>query len=90
MGTTHNEPHPQAGETVTIQSGHFAGEEYWIEDWWDHLTGGSWGDADGNPACIKYAIRAGAAGLPTDDEVVYGKIGPFGELIHASELAPTE
>jgi len=43
-------------------------------------------DANGNPAALIYAIRSGFDGLPTDDEVVYGKIGSFGHLIHESEL----
>ena len=43
--------------------------------------------ATGNPACLKYALRAGADGLPVDDEVLYVKSGGFGYLVHASELA---
>lgn len=42
--------------------------------------------ADGNPACMNYAIRAGFSDLPTDDEVLYGKIGGFGHLVHISEI----
>lgn len=60
--------------------------EFVVEDWWDHLTGRSWMDASGNPAAMVYGIRSGFAGLPTDDEVVYGKVGPFGHLVHTSEL----
>lgn len=89
----HSEKHPQAGETVRIR---FAGEgrpqvagrehDFVIEDWWDHLTGGSWMFANGNPAATVYAIRAGLAGLRVDDDVVYGHIGNFGHLVHSSEI----
>jgi len=43
-------------------------------------------DANGNPAALMFAIRSARADLPTDDEVVYGKIGNFGHIIHTSEL----
>lgn len=88
----HTETHPLSGQTVTLSNvgNNFDevrdGVVFRIEDWWDRLTGGSWMFAVGNPAAIKYAIRSGAANLPLDDEVVYGKIGPFGHLVHVSEL----
>jgi hypothetical protein len=43
-------------------------------------------DCDGNPACLIYALRSGLMGLPTDDEVLYGKVGIFGHLVHISEI----
>lgn len=88
----HTEPHSLAGKTVKLKlrSGDApdikTGDEYRIEDWWDHLTGGSWMVAQGNPAAMKYAIRSGFAGIPVDDDVVYGKVGAFGHLVHVSEL----
>jgi hypothetical protein len=63
--------------------------EFWVEDWWDKLTGGSWMFADGNPACMIYALRTGLGGagkIPTDNEVVYGKINRLGHLLHVTEL----
>ena len=45
--------------------------------------------SDGNPAALKYAVRAALrepASLPLDDEVVYGKVDIFGHLIHVSEI----
>jgi len=42
--------------------------------------------ADGNPAALDYALRRAVDGLPLDDEVVYGKLGAFGKLIHVSQL----
>lgn len=82
----HVESHPLAGKKVMVLDGEFAGQEYWIEDWWDKITGGSWMFANGNPAAIDYAIRSAFECVPTDDEVVYGKIGSFGKLIHTSQL----
>jgi hypothetical protein len=89
----HTDSHPAAGETVILSKAKDphrnlveAGEEFRIEDWWDKLTGQSWMTSEGNPAALMYAFRAGMAGLPVDDEVVYGKIGPYGHLVHVSEL----
>jgi hypothetical protein len=86
----HTETHPLAGKTVKLKLASHptdiqTGDEFRIEDWWDHLAGGSWMFADGNPAALKYAMRS-ATCLPVDDEVVYGKVGAFGHLIHVSEL----
>lgn len=63
-----------------------AGTEYQVEGYWDDITGGSWMHANGNPACLNYAIRAGFAGLPIDNDVLYGKIGALGFLVHISEI----
>lgn len=89
----HTESHFLAGKTVQAKVTGASDEgphDYRVEDWWDKLTGGSWMDADGNPAAINYAIRAGMHHLPIDNEVVYGKIGAFGHLIHVSEILPVE
>jgi len=91
--------HPLAGKTVTLHpkskpfNGVENGAQFVIEDWWENVGGGSWMDAQGNPACLCYAMRSGMGCLPgkpipTDNEVVYGKIGPFGHLVHVSELGP--
>jgi hypothetical protein len=82
----HTEPHVHAGKTVTVKDGQFAGHEYRIEDWWDRVAGKSWMICDGNPACLEYAMRSASERSPIDDEVFYGKIGPFGKLIHVSQL----
>ena len=86
----HDEQHPQAGET--IDNGGSIGLQlpvgpYVLEDWWDRLTGGSWMTARGNAAALNYAMRVATNGLPIDDEVVYGKVGAFGHLVHVSEIA---
>ena len=82
-----------AGQTVRLkpevkhpQVPGFGGSEYTVEDWWDRIAGKSWGDCDGNHACLAYAMRAGLGGIPPDDEVLYGKVGGLGHLVHLSEL----
>lgn len=92
----HSEKSPLAGTTVRLKNtisttaGVFpAGTEYEVLDWWDHLTGGSWGAAKGNPACLIYAIRTAVQRdpvVPPDDEVLYGHIGAFGHLVHIMEV----
>ena len=37
-------------------------------------------------ACLDYAMHSGMEGVPTDDEVVYGKVGAFGKLVHVSQI----
>ena len=90
----HTEKHQAAGKVVLIKdtvgpdtNGQvLAGQEYHIEDWWDRVGGQSWMVTKNNPACMLYAMRSGLADLPCDNEVVYGKIGGLGHLIHVSEL----
>lgn len=94
----HTETHPLAQQTVKVQfkGGHpqiptsgpptFEQQDFTVENWWDHMTGGSWMFAQGNPACIVYAIRTALNDLPMDDDVVYGKINGLGHLVHISEL----
>lgn len=89
----HTESSKFAGKTVTIKAGathpqisNFAGSNYRVEEYWDKMTGLSWKDSVGNPACMIYASRVDANHLPIDDNVVYGKIGCFGHLVHISEI----
>lgn len=93
MAVIHQEPHPFAHKTVRIKEGikhpqvpTFGGSEFRLEDWWDKINGESWMDSVGNMAALIYAVRSGMADLPCDDEVVYGKVGSFGHLVHVSEL----
>ncbi len=76
-----NIDHPQ------VENG-LGGKEYRVEDWWDRVGNGSWMHANGNPACIVYAMRSAFTKppLPVDDEVLYGKVGLLGHLIHISEI----
>ena len=48
----HSERHPQAGQTIKVDIGN-GPVDFRLEDWWDHLTGGSWMDAVGNPAAMR-------------------------------------
>ncbi len=80
------EPHALAGKTVLVKGGEFDGKEYHIEDWWQNVAGKSWMFCDGNPACLEFAMRSGFESLPPDNEVVYGKIGAMGKLMHVSQL----
>jgi len=84
--------HELAGKTVRLNcasdSDKLNGQEFVVEDYWENIAGRSWMFCDGNPACMKYAIRSAFAGLPTDNNVVYGKVGGFGHIVHVSELGP--
>lgn len=84
----HTEQHPLAGKTVKIKGGinEIGGEDYHVEDWQDKVFGKSWMFCDGNPAAMKYAIRAGLSRLPTNNDCLYGKIGMFGHIVHLSEI----
>lgn len=83
----HEEPHPQADQTVrVIFKGTNDTVDFVLEDWWDRVNGSSWRNSGFNYAASNYAIRNDVNRLPSDDEVVYGKIGPFGHIIHESEI----
>ena len=62
-----------------------------VEDWCENVLGCSWMVANGNPAALSYAFRTGMKGaVPTDNDVVYGKIDGLGYLLHVSELCIQE
>lgn len=85
----HEDSSPLQGKRVLIKDtcDQYAGQEFHVEDWWDRVGGASWKTMTTNPACVGYLLRlAGNSGIPVDDEVLYGKIGPFGYLIHVSEI----
>lgn len=86
----HKDESPLAGKEVKISddANKLGGHTIRIEDWWDRIAGKSWGMCDGNPACMIYAMRTGTSEkpVPIDDEVLYGKIGGLGYLVHVSEL----
>jgi len=91
----HTEESPLAGKVVKIKDNvthpqfNLAGMDYRVEDWWDRVSGGSWMYANGNPACLIYAIRSAVQTppLPVDDKVLYGKVDGLGVLLHESEIA---
>lgn len=89
----HLEKHPMAGKVMRIkknvkhfQYADFGGSEFLVDDWWDRVAGKSWMFCDGNPACLIYAMRSAGENLPTDNNVLYGKVGLYGSLVHISEL----
>lgn len=86
----HETASPLAGKKVKIkdQANELGGKLILVEDWWDRIAGKSWMNCDGNPACLNYAMRTGLSRVhvPTNNEVVYGKIGGLGHLIHITEL----
>lgn len=90
----HEEPAPQSGKAYKVSVHHNTLGEgefvFYVEDWWDRLTGKSWKWSDSNPAALWFAMRTGMKGtVPTDDEVLYGHLqspGGLGMLIHVSEL----
>ncbi len=88
--TIHPNKSPLAGKRCKIkqQCGTLDGKEIIIEDWWDRVSGVSWKYAVGNPACMMYGARIGFVDydVPVDDEVLYGKIGNLGCLVHVTEL----
>lgn len=89
----HDKPHPLAGKTVKLkpdakhfQVDDFGGSHFRVEDYWDRVAGKEWGMCQGNPACLVYAVRSATNGIPMNNEVLYGKIGRFGHIVHVSEL----
>lgn len=90
----HHTPHPLAGQTVTVMPTaplHTYTDtepiEFRVEDWNDRAFGRSWMYFEGHPASLGYALRSAQGGLPTDNEVVYGKCPRgFGHLVHVSEI----
>jgi len=85
----HEQSSPLAGKTVKIKKDahELGGNEYQVEDWWDIVAGDSWMTQVGNPACMQYAVRSALGDrLPIDDEVLYGKIGGSGNLVHITEI----
>ena len=87
--TIHADPSPLAGQTVRIREGVTDPTQGLVVGGAEYRLGvGSWMTAQGNPAALHYALRTGLNGsdVPTDDEVLYGKIGTLGHLVHVSEV----
>lgn len=87
MGYNRRPVSPYAGRTVKMKG---KAESITIEDWWVNVYGLSWMFSEGNPAAILYAIRVAKEHLPTDNDVLYGKVRGMGVLVHLSELEPLE
>ena len=81
---------PDVGKDI-LSGRDLSNQVFWVEDWWENVYGRSWMVADGNPAAMVYGIRTGLRGcVPTDNEVLYGKIDGLGYLFHVSELCLQE
>lgn len=90
----HSTKSPHAGKTVKIKDAAYeiGGHEIIIEDYWDRVSGKSWLLSEGNPAAFNYAMRrrfSKKLKVPIDDEVLYGKIGYSGYIVHIEELETT-
>lgn len=90
----HTEPHPLAGQTVQIDMRMNLSEsktvDFVVEDWADRVFGSSWMGQSGNMTAINYGFRSGLVGLPLNDEVIYGHVEGFANLIHEKELPETQ
>ena len=89
----HNEPHPKAGEIVTLVHAHDpqrhmveSGVPFRVEDWYDRISEGQSWRKHKTFATHWYQQRAASTDLPLDDEVLYGHIGSLGHLVHISEI----
>ena len=86
----HKKQSPLADKVVRIKKHvkDIGGEKYKVEDWWDRLGQGSWLESTSNFECMDYVAR-GAKSVPSppfDEEVLYGKVGLYGKLVHVSEV----
>lgn len=95
--TLHAEPSPLAGRAVEYALKRLSGVTYLqftVVDWWDRIFGESWRASD-LTAARRYADHRAIAGLPLDDEVLYGAVAYEGVEIdsfvaHVTELRETE
>lgn len=90
---THKEPHPLAGKEVNVIDGPHKGEIIRIENW-DTLID----RPPGNPtppwflrpmqvhAEMNFFKEQQERNFPMDNEVIYGKVGGLGYLMHTSDL----
>ncbi|MEU1309439.1 hypothetical protein ABZ419_11165 [Streptomyces cinnamoneus] len=80
------QPHPLAGRTVALRPGSVS-PSLVVEDWAEHVFGKSWTAMGCHAASMAYAVRATVAGLPLDDDVVYGKCpAGLGHIVHVTEI----
>ncbi len=88
------ESHLMAGQTVTVNPAveHqmlVQGAEFRVEDWYQNVNDtASWKNDVNLPAVLNYflRVRESNGAIPDNNEVVYGKIGGLGYLVHVSEL----
>lgn len=77
-----------SGQEVAVVAGRYAGMIFSIEDWWDRVSGRSWGDRPWSAEQMVYAARMvrDRRPPPPDEEVLCGKIGGVPVLIHLTEI----
>jgi hypothetical protein len=84
------DPSPYAGRTVRLKAtaAELGGHDVLVVDWYDRTGGGArWSETVGSdPRATGYAVRRGLAGLPDDDQVLFGRIDGMGQLIHVTEI----
>jgi len=79
-----------AGQTLTVNMNDGQGDvEYRVEGYWDVISGNSW-QTSSVIAAFNYAMRVFEQNLPFDDEVLYGKVGHLGYLVHVSEIVTAD
>lgn len=82
--------HPLAGKTVKLklaaESDIKTGDDFRVEDWWENVGGSRMTETAGNPAVFKAMMRTMNTPVYMNDNVVYGKVGHFGHIVHESEL----
>jgi hypothetical protein len=81
----HPQKHPLAGRTVRV-SIFDQDEDFYVYDWFDRVFQAFWLSKAGGRSAQNYAKHAGFKGLPLDNEVVYGRVGKWGTIVHATEL----
>lgn len=89
----HDKPHNLAGKEVMLKGSNqywATGSVYRVEDWADRVFGKYVRDLSGHPASIQYMARMAHGNLPNDDEVLYGKIGWLGFVVHVTEIEGLE
>jgi len=87
MAFIHPTPHPLARQIIELVDG----RSFQVDDWWDRVmqTSTSWylSDVRRNFALAAFALEQAKTNLPMDDDIVYGKIGDFGVIIHVRQFA---
>jgi hypothetical protein len=90
--TIHKTKSPLAGKEVSIRECDYptslCGKTFIVEDWWDRVQvseGKSWRDCHEYLVCANYKMRM-TRREQNDDEVLYGRIGPFNYLVHVSDI----
>ena len=86
----HHEPSLLAGKTVKVRHGRLAGRDFYVEDWIDRAPGINveWANSDvlSSNAIFMLFLRKEIEHLPSDNNVLYGRIGSWPYAVHLSEL----